>query len=399
MIGFVELSQPFFSASFHTYLCIRFIMKIAVNTRTLLPGKKEGYAYFTEEVFVRIAAAHPEHEFYFLFDRPVDFKASPNVQILIIKPQARLPVLWNIWYNWQVPVVLKKIKADVFVSPDGFCSLRTKVPQCLVVHDLAFLHGPQYLLKSHLRYYRRNTTKFLSKAKVIATVSEYSKKDICSSYSVQEEKVHVTYNAANAAFKPLSFEQKERVKQQYTEGCEYFIYTGSIHPRKNLINLLKAFSLFKKKQQSNMKLLICGRMAWKTDEFSKLLQTFKFRKEVVLTGYVSKEELAKLTASAYALIYPSYFEGFGVPPLEALQCHVPAIVSDSSAMPEIGGDAYLYCNPERFEDIAAKMMLLYKDENLRTRLIEKGKERVQLFSWDETAKKMWHCIELAATAE
>ncbi len=376
-------------------------MVIAVNTRALLPGKMEGYGYYIEEVFSRIALLHPEHDFYFFFDRPFapQFVYAQNIKPIIIKPQARLPILWKIWYNWKVPAVLKKIKADVFVSPDGFCSLRTNVPQCLVVHDLAFLHNPEFLLTKHLRYYKKYTAKFLTKAKVVVTVSEFSKQDICNQYKIEEEKVHVTYNATSPVFQPMGYEEKEKIKQQYTDGCEYFIFTGTIHPRKNLINLLKAFSVFKKKQSSNMKLVITGRMAWKTEEFTKLLNTFKFRNDVRLTGYVSKEELAELVASAYAMVYPSFFEGFGVPPLEALQCHVPAIVSRNSAMPEIGADAYLYINPESFEDIAQKMMLLYKDETLRNILIENGQKRLALFSWDKTAGKMWNCIELAAHAE
>lgn len=376
-------------------------MVIAVNTRALLPGKMEGYGYYIEEVFSRIAQLHPEHEFYFFFDRPFasQFVYAQNIKPVVIKPQARLPFLWKIWYNLQVPAVLKKINADVFVSPDGFCSLRTNVPQCLVVHDLAFLHYPAFLLNKHLRYYNKYTAKFLAKAKVVVTVSEFSKQDICNQYKIEQDKVHVTYNATNPVFQPMEYEEKEKIKQQYTDGCEYFIFTGTIHPRKNLINLLRAFSVFKKKQSSNMKLVITGRMTWKTEEFTKLLNTFKFRNDVRLTGYISKKELAGLVGSAYAMVYPSFFEGFGVPPLEALQCHVPAIVSRNSAMPEVGADAYLYVNPESFEDIAQKMMLLYKDETLRNKLVENGQQRLALFSWDKTAKKMWDCIELAAHTE
>lgn len=376
-------------------------MVIAINTKALLPGKMEGYGYYIEEIFSRIALDHPEHQFYFLFDRPFNqgFIYAANIHPVIIKPQARFPLAWDIWYNWMLPGFLRKIKADVFVSPDGFCSLRTKVPQCLVVHDLAFLHHPEFISKSHLNYYQKNTGRFLKKSKVIATVSEYSKQDIIEQYKIDPAKIHVTYNAPSSLFQQLPYEEKELVKAKYSAGCEYFIYTGSIHPRKNPINLLKAFSRFKKRQQSNMKLVFAGRLAWKTDEFTKLLSTFKFRNDVILTGYLDKNELAKLVASAYALVYPSFFEGFGVPPLEALQCGVPAIVSNNSAMPEVGGDAYLYIDPENPDDIAEKLMLIYKDEALRSRLIENGEKRLQLFSWNESAKKMWSCIELAASAE
>jgi len=376
-------------------------MVIAINTKALLPGKMEGYGYYIEEIFSRIALDHPEHQFYFLFDRPFDqaFIYAANVQPVVIKPQARFPLAWKIWYNLMLPVFLRKIKADVFVSPDGFCSLQTKVPQCLVIHDLAFLHHPEFISKSHLNYYQKNTGRFLKNSKVIITVSEYSKHDIVKQYKIDPAKIHVTYNAPGSPFQPLSYEEKELVKVKYSAGCEYFIYTGSIHPRKNPINLLKAFSKFKKRQQSNMKLVFAGRLAWKTDEFTKLLSTFKFRNDVILTGYLDKNELAKLVASAYALVYPSFFEGFAVPPLEALQCGVPALVSNNSAMPEVGGDAYLYIDPENPDDIAEKLMLIYKDEALRSRLIENGEKRLQLFSWDESAKKMWSCIELAASAE
>jgi glycosyltransferase involved in cell wall biosynthesis len=388
------------SIRFQTYLCAH-VMVIAVNTRVLLTGKMEGYGYYIEEIFSRIATNHPEHQFYFFFDRPYDqrFICAPNIHPVIIQPQARFPLAWTIWYNWMVPFYLKRIKADVFVSADGFCSLTTKVPQCLVVHDLAFLHYPQFISKAHLNFYRKNTKRFLNKAKVIATVSHYSKQDLMQQFQVPANKLHVVSNAANAIFQPLNEEESQNIKAKYTGGAEFFLYTGSIHPRKNLINLLKAFSQFKKRLRSNMKLVIAGRLAWKTEEFTKLLSTFKFRQDVVLTGYIDRQELALLTASAYAKVYPSYFEGFGVPPLEALQCGVPAIVSNTSAMPEVGADAYLYVNPESAEDIADKMMLIYKDETLRSRLIANGKQRLALYNWDEAAEKMWHCIQLAATAE
>ncbi len=369
-------------------------MKIAVNTRFLLPERMEGYSYYIHETFTRIAASYPEHIFYFLFDRDVTdaFRFTENVQKIVVKPQARHPFLWTLWYNWQVPRILKKIGADVFVSPDGFCSTTTSVPQCLVVHDLAFLHDPSFLIGSHLRFYRKRTPVFLKKAKTIVTVSEFSKQDICRQYHINPEKITVAYNAVNPVFKPVTDEQREEIKYQYTGGMEYFLFTGTIHPRKNSIHLLKAFSLFKKKTKSGMKLVIAGRMAWKTEAFKKLLSTFKYRDDVVLTGYLSKPELAAVTAAAYAMVYPSFFEGFGVPPLEALQCGVPAIVSNTSAMPEVGGNAYLYVNPGSIEDIAEKMITIYKDEALRKQLIENGSKRLPMFSWNHTAEKIWQCI-------
>ena len=372
-------------------------MNIAVNTRFLLKDYLEGYGYFIYETFKRITAAHPEHEFIFIFDRPYDerFVFGPNVKAVVTGPPARHPLLWKLWYDIKVPVLLRKYKADVFVSCDGFCSLGTKVPQCLLVHDLAFLHYPSFIPKSHLLYYKRYTPKMLAKAKVIAAVSAFSKKDITSQYGTAADKINIVYSAAKEIFQPITNEEKQAAKTKYTGGKEYFVYTGAIHPRKNLVNLLKAFSLFKKRQQSSMKLVLTGRLAWKYDSFVKNLKTYKYRDDVVMTGYVNEEEIRKLVGAAYTMVYPSLFEGFGVPVLEAMQCDVPVITSLNSSMQEIANEAALYAEPESPADIAEKMMLLYKDEKLRSQLIEKGRVVVKQYSWEKSAERLWQSIEKA----
>ncbi len=373
-------------------------MRIAVNTRFLLNDYMEGYGYFVYETFRRITNDHPEHEFIFIFDRPVDkrYVFGKNVKPVVAGPPARHPLLWKFWYDVKVPAVLRKYKADVFVSCDGFCSLTTKVPQCMVIHDLAFLHFPAFYKISHAAFYKRYTPKFFKKAGSIVTVSEFSKQDILSQYHTASSGINVVYNAARETFHPLSEEAKETTKERYTAGKEYFLYAGAIHPRKNLINLLKAFSVFKKRQQSNMKLLLAGRLAWKYESFLEQLKTYKYRDDVVMTGYLEEKELVKVTGSAYALVYPSLLEGFGVPVLEAMGCHVPVITSVNSAMQEIAKEAALYADPGNYNDIADKMMLLYKDENLRKRLIKKGSEIVTLYSWDKTAALLWQSILKAA---
>lgn len=370
-------------------------MRIAVNTRFLLKDYLEGYGYFVNETFRYIVSNHPEHEFIFIFDRPYEkkFVFAENIKPIVIGPPARHPLLWKLWYDVKVPMVLKRYKADVFVSCDGFCSLRTKVPQCLVLHDLSFLHFPGFHKKSHLAFYKRNTPKFLEKAKSIVTVSEFSKKDIISHYkNIRETKIDVVYNGVKEIFQPISENEKERTKEKYTGGKEFFICVGALHPRKNLENLLRAFSVFKKRQQSGMKLLLAGRLAWKYEPFLEKLKTYKYRDDVVLTGYLDDLDLVKLLGSAYAMVYPSLFEGFGVPVLEAMGCQVPVITSLNSSMQEISKESALYCDPSSYNDIADKMMLLYKDENLRKKLIQKGKEISNQFRWDHSAQLLWRCI-------
>jgi glycosyltransferase involved in cell wall biosynthesis len=369
-------------------------MRIAVNTRFLLHDYLEGYGYFIYETFRRITANHPEHEFIFIFDRPFDerFVFGKNVKAVVTGPPARHPLLWKLWYDLRVPSILKKYKADVFVSCDGFCSLTTKLPQCLVLHDLAFLHHPSFIKKSHLLFSKKYTPKFLEKAKTIATVSEFSKKDMLAHYKIEPGKIDVVFSAARDIFHPAGEEEKIIIKNKYTEGKEYFLYAGAIHPRKNLINLLKAFSVFKKRQQTNMKLILTGRLAWKYESFTESMKTYKYRNDVIMTGYVQEEELVKITGAAYGLIYPSLFEGFGVPVLEAMQSDVPVITSANSSMQEIAKDAALYADATSYADIADKMMLLYKDENLRKRLVEKGRQTARQYSWDKTANLVWKSI-------
>lgn len=370
-------------------------MIIAVNTRFLLSEYVEGYGYFIYETFKRVTSAHPEHEFIFIFDRPFDkrFVFGKNVTPVVTGPAARHPLLWKFWYDVKVPAVLRKYKADVFVSCDGFCSLATKVPQCLVVHDLAFLHYPSFIKKSHLLFYKKYIPKFLAKAKSIATVSGFSKKDIITHYETEADKIDVVFSAAKEIFCPVSDAIKAEIKNKYTADKEYFVYAGAIHPRKNLMNLLKAFSVFKKRQQTNMKLLLAGRLAWKYESFTESLKSYKYRDDVIMTGYIPEEELVNIIGAAYGMVYPSLLEGFGVPVLEAMQCDVPVITSDNSSMSEIAGDAALYADANSHTDIAEKMMLLYKDEKLRKELIEKGREAVKQYRWDKTASLLWQCIE------
>ena len=370
-------------------------MVIAVNTRFLFSEYLEGYGYFIHEILLRITRAHPEHQFIFIFDRPYDsrFIYSQNITPVVAGPAARHPLLWKWWYDIKIPAVLKKYKADIFVSTDGFCSLNTKVPQCLVVHDLAFIHFPGHISKSRALYYNRYTPRFLKKANVIATVSEFSKKDILSHYKLPAEKIEIVPNATREIFHPIDYLGKQEIKEKYTEGTEFFVYTGSIHPRKNLHNLLKAFSVFKKKQKSNMKLLLVGRLAWKYSAFTESLKNYKYRDDVVMTGYLPDEELARIIASAYAMVYPSFWEGFGMPVLEAMRCETPVVTSSGTAMVEIAGDAALFADPHNYNDIADNMILLYKDENLRSKLVEKGKKQSEHYSWDASADSFWKCIE------
>ncbi|MCF8448354.1 MAG: glycosyltransferase family 4 protein [Taibaiella sp.] len=369
-------------------------MRIAVNTRLLLKGKLEGIGWFTYQTLERMVRQHPEHEFFFFFDRPYDpqFVFAPNVTPVVVHPQARHPILFYIWFEWSLPLLLRKYKIDLFLSTDGYMSLSTKVPTCLAIHDLAFEHYPEHFVMSHKLYWRHYSPLFAKKARRIATVSTFSKEDISTHYGISPEQIDVVYNGAHDEYKPLNIDERKAVQEKYADGCEYFVFAGALHPRKNIVNLLKAFVIFKKRQPTNMKLLIVGRPAWKYEEVDEMKQTMPYRKEVKWVGYMNVDELSKVIGGAYALVYASLFEGFGIPILEAMQCNVPAIVSNTSSMPEVAGDAALLVDPTSPDDIANKMHQIYKDEALRAKLIENAKEQVKKFNWQSSADKLWDCM-------
>lgn len=369
-------------------------MIIAVNAIFFNSASLEGYGHYTLSIFKLLVKQQPQHQFVFIYDRlhPTDLITGPNVQSITVGPAARHIPGFFYWYNISAARAVKKMKADVWVQPYGFCSQTSTVPQLLVIHDLAFKHFPKYISWLQRWHYAVMTPLFLKKASRIVTVSEFSKQDILQQYAPFTKELTVISGAARKGFKPLNWEEKEQVKEAYTEGYEYFLCVGGISPRKNMMNILKAFSLFKKWHKSNMKLVFAGRLAWQYEDFIEKLKTFKYRNDVVLTGYLEESLLQKLTGAAYAALYISDFEGFGLPIVEAMQAGVPVVAADNSSMPEVGADAVLYADATDPEKIAAQMQGLYRNEQMREKLIQKGLERAGFFSWDKAAALFWEEI-------
>jgi glycosyltransferase involved in cell wall biosynthesis len=370
-------------------------VKVAINTRLLLHGKLEGIGWFSYEILKRVVLNNPNVTFYFLFDRPYnrEFIFAENVVPVVLFPPARHPFLFKIWFNIAVKRALKKIKPDVFISPDGFLSLTTKVPQINVIHDINFEHYPNAMPLAYLSYYKSFFPKFAKLAKHIITVSEYSKQDIAKTYSIPLEKISVVYNAPAEMYHPISDEEQNEVRNKYTNGNPYFVYVGSIHQRKNPVNMLLAFEHFKSTSNYSIKLVIVGNKMWKYPEFENVYSSMKYKDDVVFTGHVQREELNSLLASARALLFLSYFEGFGIPLVEAMKTRTAILTTKLTAMPEVCNDAALYCNPFDVNDISEKMQQLAQSDKLVNELIEKGSERVKDFSWDVSAQKFWSIIE------
>ena len=368
-------------------------MNIAVNTRLLLKDKLEGIGWVAYETLSRIVKAHPDDEFYFIFDRKPDpkFIFAENVKPVVLFPQARHPFLYVIYFEISLKRALRKIKPDVFISTDAYLCLRSKTPQIAVFHDINFEHFPQDFPRLALWHYKKFFPKYAHKAEKIITVSEFSKQDIIDNYGVEPEKINVVYNGANEGFKPISEEERQKVRLQYTSGYQYFMFVGSLHPRKNLVRLFPAFDIFKEKTGSDVKLLIVGEKRWWTEPIQKAYEAMRHKDDVVFVGHLQIDELQRVTAAALASVYVSYFEGFGIPIIEAYKCDVPVITSNVTSMPEVAGDAALLIDPFDVESIASAMELVM-DENARNSLIEKGGERRNDFSWDKAAEGWWNVI-------
>jgi glycosyltransferase involved in cell wall biosynthesis len=355
------------------------VMVIVLNTWASKKEFTERQKYFTTKIVCILTEQYPQHQFYIIGSESLNELFPEIVKLCILKKHKWLNKFQT---EFQICKFLKKVNAGVLVSFNGYCLPRIKIPQCLII-DETDLFSPQ------------NISQCFKKIKYLITPTENLKEAIIRKYKILSDKVRVIYQAPDESFHPVAVEKKQEIKQKYTEGKEYFIYAGNIHPQKSIITLLKAFSLFKKRQKTSMKLMLMGTLCREKDEFEKLLQTYKYRDDIVLVTDWETNNQAAILGAAYAFIYPSVYQTSGTILPEAMQCKVPVLVDESSAR-EVAEDAGLYFNEMETAGIADKMMLIYKDEKLREQLVEKGEVIVQKYSWQRTAGLLWQCIADAA---
>jgi glycosyltransferase involved in cell wall biosynthesis len=366
-------------------------LRIGINTRFLLSDKMEGFGWYTYEVVRRIVQNHPEHEFILFFDRKVDdkFKFGANSTEIILNPQARHPFLYLIWFEWSLKRALKRHKIDLLFSPDGSLPLSSTIPQIHVIHDINFEHYPKDLPFWVRWYYRTFFPKFAKHSKKIITVSESSKNDIASTYSIDINKIEVAWNGASELFRPAKKNEIQLFRKSKKLN-PYFLFVGSIHPRKNVQRLIDGFELFMQKNYfPEIDLVIVGENMWKGHSVHV---SNKISKYVHFTGHLSQSELVQYTASAFALTFVPYFEGFGIPLVEAMKCGIPILAGNKTSLPEIAGDAAIYCDPFDEKDISEGMNRLFHGKDLRERLSNNGIQRAELFSWNNTAEKVWETL-------
>jgi glycosyltransferase involved in cell wall biosynthesis len=295
-----------------------------------------------------------------------------------------------IWFEWSLKRALKKYKIDVLFSPDGSLVLGSKTPQIHVIHDINFEHYPEDLPGLVGWYYRKYFPKFARHSQKIITVSEASKQDIISTYHIDSKKIVVAWNGASEKFRVSSDDQTKMFRNENNLN-PYFLFVGSIHPRKNVQRLVNSFALFMEQNSyPDFELVIVGKPMWKGHSI-EIPETVK--NSVRFTGHLTQEKLVQYTASAFALTYAPYFEGFGIPLIEAMKCGIPILSGNKTSLPEIAGDAAIYCDPFNENEIAEGMNHLFQKQELRETLIKNGIQRAKLFSWDQTAEKVWEVID------
>ena len=262
------------------------------------------------------------------------------------------------------------------------------------MHDIAYEHYPETVPRLVRIYYKYYFPRFAKRADGIATVSNFSKNDIVKQYHLNPTKIKVVYNGCNEAYHPIDEFVKESVREKWTEGKPYFIYIGSINPRKNIGNLLWAFEKYKNDTKSDSKLLLIGKKMFMGNELENILQDLNSRNDIQFLGRLEDvSEVNNLISASIAMTYVSVFEGFGIPCLEAMRCGTAVIASSTSSLPEVCGEAGFYVDPLSIDSIAEGMKKIASDPGLRQVLINKGLEQSSKFSWQKTSELLWELIE------
>lgn len=381
-------------------------MKIGVDIRCLSEGRKSGVEEYTIKVLEHLFETDKENSYILFFNsykgRDFDFgweKKYANVQIRDFRfPNKLLNFL--IWFfGWpKIDMLLGGV--DVFFAPNiNFLALGRDCRKVLTMHDLSFERFPEtFSWKRRVWHFLVNPRRLCQRFDRILAVSESTKSDVADLYGVDREKIKVCPPPLDlgSGFMPLEKLDGERIQkviEKYFLYDDYILFLGTIEPRKNVAALIDAFGVLKEEllaagfeKTSKIKLVISGARGWKYEGILQAARNSKFKDEIIFTDFVNDEDKACLYALSSVFVYPSYFEGFGFPPLEAMASGIPVVSSNCSSMPEILGDAAVLIDPYRPYEITIVMKNLLLDQGLRQKYIEKGKERVS--QMDERTRKI-----------
>jgi glycosyltransferase involved in cell wall biosynthesis len=379
------------------------IMKVGIEG-SLFFKRSSGVGYYAKRLTEAAARQDSEIDFEIVRHWLPGRKFTPP-----IKPTAHLSYRLIKWFppmvyyqvfkrlNWFLPydlIALKNYDAFLFFNFIAF-PVRKRTKSIVVIHDLSFIHFPQFTQKKNLKFTPKLTERSVRRASHIITVSENSKKEIVDYYKIPESMVSVIYNAIDHKdFYPRGGSEIKKVIKKYNLPERYIHIHGTIEPRKNIEGLLNAYAMLGRELQENYGLVISGGKGWNDESIYKLIDELKAAgHNIVLPGYIETGDLPAIYSGASLFVLPSFYEGFGVPPLEAMACGVPVIVSDNSSLPEVVGDAAIKIKAGDTEGLAKQMQRVFEDDKLAGRLRKHGLTQAAKFSWDESAARLVELLE------
>ncbi len=326
----------------------------------------------------------------FLADKPVDDLPAENDwwQYEVFGPKK----LWT-WTGLVKRLYTGKPRPDIIYSPSHYGPLFSPIPNVISIMDLGFLHWPEQFTKKdfiQLKYWTKQSVK---NAEKIITISEFSKKDIVDTYEISPEKVVVAYPGFRKLQSSNVQISKNNLIKKYNINSQYILYLGTLKPSKNIDGLIKSYDLLVKNYElTNIKLVIAGKKGWMYDDLFDLVKQLNLEDKVIFTGFVDDREVRPLMEEAEVFVMPSFWEGFGIPALEAMAAGTPVVCSNRGALPEVVGNSALLVNPEDNQDIAKKISQVLKDEKLRQSLIQSGKEQIKNYSWKNCSQKILNTL-------
>ena len=362
-------------------------MIIAVDGNEANVSEKVGVSVYTIKLLEYFQKKATKNQQFTIF-----IKNKPNIDLPRENEFYKYAVVRGdfLWSQTFLPLELYKRKAlgqsiQVFFSPAHYLPRFCPIPTVVTIHDLSFFYYPDEFLKKDL-YQLKNWTKYsVEKAKKIIAVSNTTKKDIIKFYNIPEEKIDVIYNGYEKEIHPRGEAKKQPKLHLGGVKQKYILYVGTLQPRKNVGCLIDAYSLFRN-QRPEFKLIIVGKKGWLYEHIFKKVEDLNLKKNVIFKGYVSDIELTNLYKNAFCFVLPSLYEGFGLPLLEAMRFGSPVISSFTSSLPEVGGDACIYFDPNSPQELSKKLQQLSDNRKLRSDLIKRGRERIKLFSWKKCAE-------------
>lgn len=360
-------------------------MRIGLDCRTIQESEPAGTAHYAKELVRALLDIDSKNEYFLFFNQekniPEDLR-QPNAKIIIL-PRKSLPFISS---HWQFSKALKKHQLDIFHGPANTLPIGYNGASILTIHDLAIYINPEWFPKQSF------STKFLvprslAKAKKIIVPSESTKQDLQNIFRVPEDKIKVVYEGVKTEEPSEKIIQAVLQKFKINPKEPYFFFLGTIEPRKNLIALIAAYKILIQKNPDAPILILAGGKGWKNDDIFEAIKKRDLENKIKYLGYVSNEEKFALMKSALAFVYPSLYEGFGLPILEAMSLNTPVITSRTSSLPEVSSDGALMIDPNDDNEIANALEKLWKDDSLHNELITKGKRQTARFSWTKTAEQ------------